>query len=113
MTFEFDPEAPEQIVRRDFLKQLSAAGAAALMAGAPRLLHASESGQAKHPEATADSCILLWMGGGMAAPDTFDPKRYLPFKKGLKVADMLSTFPAIPTAVDGLQICEGLEGIAS
>lgn len=49
----------------------------------------------------------------MAAPDMFDPKRYLPFEKGLKVADMLSTFPAIPTAVSGLEICEGMEGIAS
>ncbi|QDU02169.1 hypothetical protein V6x_18700 [Gimesia chilikensis] len=113
MTFEIDPTAPEQIVRRDFLKHLSAAGAAALMSGTPRLLSANETEPVKQPEATADSCILLWMGGGMAAPDTFDPKRYLPFKKGLKVADMLSTFPAIPTAVDGMEICEGLEGIAS
>ncbi|MEQ9065100.1 MAG: twin-arginine translocation signal domain-containing protein, partial [Gimesia chilikensis] len=93
MTFEIDPTAPEQIVRRDFLKHLSAAGAAALMSGTPRLLTANEAEPVKQPEATADSCILLWMGGGMAAPDTFDPKRYLPFKKGLKVADMLSTFP--------------------
>ncbi|WP_417398301.1 DUF1501 domain-containing protein [Gimesia chilikensis] len=113
MTFEIDPTAPEQIVRRDFLKHLSAAGAAALMSGTPRLLTANEAEPVKQHQATADSCILLWMGGGMAAPDTFDPKRYLPFKKGLKVADMLSTFPAIPTAVDGLEICEGLEGIAS
>ena len=113
MTFEIDPTAPEQIVRRDFLKHLSAAGAAALMSGTPRLLTANEAEPVKQPEATADSCILLWMGGGMAAPDTFDPKRYLPFKKGLKVADMLSTFPAIPTTVEGLEICEGLEGIAS
>lgn len=114
MTIEFDPNAPEQIVRRDFLRQLTAAGAAALIAGEPKSLSANdELSKVQHPASTADSCILLWMAGGMAAPDTFDPKRYLPYKEGLKVADMLSTFPAIPTAVDGLEICEGLENIAS
>ncbi|MCA9066673.1 MAG: DUF1501 domain-containing protein, partial [Planctomycetaceae bacterium] len=48
-----------------------------------------------------------------AAPDTFDPKGYQPFRKGLPVSEMLSTFPAIETAVPGLQICEGLEKIAT
>ena len=52
------------------------------------------------------------MAGGMAAPDTFDPKRYHPFEKGLDVNKILSTFPAIDTNVDGLQISEGLENIA-
>lgn len=49
----------------------------------------------------------------MAAPDTFDPKHYEPFRVGLPVADMLSTFPAIDTAVSGLQICQGLEHVAA
>jgi hypothetical protein len=111
MNFEHDPTTPNHVVRRDFLKQLSAAGAAALMAGEPRPLFAAEHG-VTHPEATADSCILIWMGGGMAAPETFDPKRYLPFEKGLKVSSMLSTFPDIDTAVDNIKICEGLENIA-
>ena len=110
--FPCDPSAPEAVVRRAFLKQLSAAGTAALMAAAPRPLHAAQPSQEQQPTATADACIVLWMAGGMAAPETFDPKRYLPFQKGLRVADMLSTFPAIPTAVDGLQICAGLENIA-
>lgn len=65
-----------------------------------------------HPKATADACILLWMGGGMAAPDTWDPKRYTAFKPGTKVADILSTFPAIDTAVDDIKICQGLENVA-
>ncbi len=99
-------------VRRDFLKHLAAANLAAWMAGVPRPLLGSEPGEIVHPAATADSCILLWMAGGMAAPDTFDPKRYVPFEKGLEVARMLSTFPAIPTALDGVQICQGLEHIA-
>jgi hypothetical protein len=78
--------------------------------GAPRLL-ANE--KVVHPKATADACILIWMGGGMAAPETFDPKRYQPFEKGVPVKNILSTFPAIPTAVDGVKICQGLEQVAS
>ncbi len=110
--FDYDlSETPEHIVRRDFLKQLSAAGLAAMAAGAPRALSANE--EVEHPDATADACILIWMGGGMAAPETFDPKRYLPFEKGLPIKDVLSTFPAIDTSVDNIKICEGMENIAS
>ena len=69
-------------------------------------------GVQKDPEARADACILLWMAGGMAAPDTFDPKHYLPFKKGTPVEDIGSTFPAIDTAVPGIRFTEGLENIA-
>jgi uncharacterized protein (DUF1501 family) len=95
--------------RREFLKALSASTAAAWMARAPRLLAA----EANHPAAKADSCILLWMAGGMAAPETFDPKRYQPFEKGAPMSRILSTFPSIPTAVDGIRFCQGLENIAS
>jgi hypothetical protein len=97
--------------RRDFLRKLSAAGLTALMAPEPRVWAAEE--KVVHPTPTADACILLWMAGGMAAPDNFDPKRYLPYEKGRPMKDILSTFPAIPTAVDNIKICEGLENIAS
>jgi len=100
-----DPSEP----RRDFLRKLSAAGLASLMAPEP----AARAEQVVHPAAKADACILLWMGGGMAAPDNFDPKRYLPYAKGNRMADIQSTFPSIPTAVDGIRICEGLENIGS
>jgi hypothetical protein len=96
-------------VRREFLRSLSASALAALAASAPRRLAADQ----ESPVPRADSCILLWMGGGMAAPDTFDPKHYEPFRVGLPVSEMLSTFPAIDTAVGGVQICRGLESIAS
>ena len=79
------------------------------MAREPRAMAADAVIQ---PRATADACILLWMGGGMAAPETFDPKTYQPFTKGAPVAKMLSTFPAIDTAVDSIKICQGLEQIA-
>ncbi|MFO0791572.1 MAG: DUF1501 domain-containing protein [Pirellulales bacterium] len=100
--------------RRQFLQSLAASSAAALLAGEPRLLRADTAGAAiEQPAAKADTCILLWMGGGMAAPETFDPKRYQPFEVGLPVEKVMSTFPAIDTAVDNIKICQGLEQIAS
>lgn len=99
----------ELVHRRAFLKALSASSLAALMSPAPRLW-ADEP--VEHPTPTADCCILLWMAGGMAAPETFDPKRYLPFEKGLPVEKILSTFPAIDTSLDGVKISQGLEEIA-
>ena len=101
----------EALARRDLLKGLSAASMAALGSGATKAW--GNSGPIKHPEAKADSCILIWMAGGMAAPDTWDPKRYLPFKEGLEVEKILSTFPAIDTAVDNIKITQGMEKIAS
>src|SRR5262245_18371216 len=95
----------EAATRREFLQSLAAASAAALVAGEPRLLRADTVGdKIEHPVAKADSCILLWMGGGMAAPETFDPKRYLPFEVGLPIENIMSTFPAIDTVVDNIKI---------
>jgi hypothetical protein len=59
----------------------------------------------------ADSMILLWMAGGMAQTETFDPKRYTPYETGLASEKVLSTFPSIPTAVDGVRLSKGLEKI--
>jgi len=101
----------ENIARRDLLKQLGSAATAALATGGTQVWADSET-TVLQPEAKADSCILIWLAGGMAAPETFDPKRYLPFEKGLDVERILSTFPAIDTSVDGLQISEGLEHVA-
>ncbi len=103
----------EQQARRDFLRQMAAATTATLMMGEPRLISAAPTGEAiEHPKARADSVIVLWMGGGMAAPDTFDPKKYVPFEKGVEVKAVESTFPAIDTVVDNIKITEGLENIA-
>jgi hypothetical protein len=89
---------------------MSAAALTTLAAGEPRPLRAAE--KVEHPRATADTCILLWMAGGMAAPETFDPKRYLPFEVGLRADKILCTFPAIDTAVDNVKISQGLENVA-
>lgn len=100
----------ESLSRRDFLKGMSTAALAALVSGAPRLLSAHEP--VEHPRPTADTCILLWMGGGMAAPETFDPKRYTPFEVGVPSEKILCTFPAIDTSVDNIKISQGLENVA-
>ena len=100
---------PQVSDRREFLQRLSAASAAALAMGSPTL-HAAE--EITHPTPTADACILIWMAGGMAAPDTFDPKHYVPFEKGVAAKDIISTFPPIDTVVDDIKFTKGLENIA-
>lgn len=102
----------EQHARRDFLKSLAAASSAALLANEPRLLSGAEGDKLVHPTPRADACILLWMAGGMAAPDTFDPKKYVPFEPGVPVAKVESTFPAIDSVVDNIKLTQGLENIA-
>jgi hypothetical protein len=93
------------------LKTAGAAAFSALTGAAPRMLPAAEAGREK-PNATADTLIVLWMAGGMAHTETFDPKRYTPFRKGMQANEVLSTFPAIDTAVDTIKFSKGLESIA-
>jgi hypothetical protein len=101
---------PDLWTRRDFLKTASAATLSALAAGAPRSVFASETVEKIKP--TADRVIVLWMAGGMAHTETFDPKRYTPFTAGMNPNDVLSTFPSIPTNVDGVKFSAGLENLA-
>jgi hypothetical protein len=72
-------------------RALLAAGAAALGSG-----RASAGGR-------AEACIFLWLGGGAAHIDTFDPKRR---GDGLKKAG--SYYDSIPTAIPGARVCEHL-----
>ena len=96
--------------RRDFLRTASAATLSALAAGAARRIVAEDApAEVPTPPATADALIVLWMGGGMAHTDTFDPKAYTPFESGLDPNRVLSTFPAIDTAVDNIKFTAGLE----
>src|SRR6266511_6310486 len=96
--------------RRDFLKTASAATLSALAAGYPRAILAAEAEEKIKP--TADTLIVLWLAGGVAHTETFDPKRYTPFERGMKSAEMFSTFPTIDTAVDHIKFTAGLEKIA-
>lgn len=93
--------------RRTFLQGMSAAALTTLAAGEPRA-----ADKVEHPKPTADTCILLWMAGGMAAPETFDPKRYVPFEVGVPAEKILCTFPAIDTVVDNIKISQGFENVA-
>src|SRR3954447_26739565 len=95
--------------RRDFLKTASAATLSALAASYPNLLRAEPTKPEEKITSTADAVIVLWMAGGMAHTETFDPKKYTPFSKGLSPSKVLSTFPSIDTAVDNIKLSQGLE----
>lgn len=100
--------------RRNFLKTSSAATIAAWAAGSPVMSMLGGCGKKSSLSgSTADTVILLWMAGGMAHTETFDPKRYTPYEKGMEGNRVLSTFNAIPTALDGINFSEGLQGIGS
>jgi Protein of unknown function (DUF1501) len=102
-------EIMASVSRRQFLEASAGATLGALLGRAPRLL-ASETRLRITP--TADTLILLWMAGGMAQTETFDPKRHTPFENGMESNRVLSTFPSIDTAVDNIKISQGLERIA-
>lgn len=104
------PRPYASLSRRQFLHGMSAATLAALTMNEPRFAAAADA--APPIPAKADACILLWMAGGMAAPETFDPKRYTPFEVGVPSDKILCTFPAIDTAVDNIKISQGLENVA-
>ena len=97
--------------RREFLQKTSAATIAALAAGMPTSLLTSCS--KPKIKSTADTVILLWMAGGMAHTDTFDPKKYTPFEAGMEANSVLSTFRSHPTSLDGVSFSEGLQQIGN
>lgn len=98
-----------KIDRRGFMgKGATAAATLASLIGAEPTMVKGATPNA----ATADSIIVLWMAGGMASTETFDPKRYTPFAPGVRTDKVLSTFPSIDTAVDNIKISQGLERVA-
>src|SRR4051794_14314290 len=99
-----------RVSRRTFMGATAGATLGALIGREPQRL---EAAQAAKLAATADAVIVLWMAGGMAQTETFDPKRYTPFAPGVPAEQVLSTFPSIPTAVDGIRFTQGLERVAS
>ncbi len=64
-------------------------------------------------QSSADAVILLWMAGGMCHTETFDPKAFIPYEKGIESKRVYSTFPKVPSALDGVFVSEGLEQIGS
>lgn len=102
------------MTRRDYMRQSAGGALAALTGAAPKLLAQSEPKRlttGNQPVARADSMILLWMAGGMAQTETFDPKAYTAYEAGLESKRVLSTFRSEPSVVDGIQLSEGLDEI--
>lgn len=101
--------------RREFIKKSGAATLAALAAGAPvsSLLTGCGKGRKIAADTSADTVILLWLAGGMAHTETFDPKRYTPYENGLEGNRVLSTFESFPTALEGIRFSDGLQSVGS
>jgi hypothetical protein len=100
-----------RLSRRGVLGTTAAGTLAALTGREPLLAQSATPRPAIRP--TADAVIVLWMAGGMAQTETFDPKRYTAFEPGVRVDQVLSTFPTIDTAVDHIKFTKGLEQIGS
>ena len=93
--------------RRGFIAQ--AGQLAAGVAAASYLGQNCLAGEAEPalPKGKADRCIFIWLGGGAAHIDTFDPKR-----KGDGRKQPGSYYDAIDTAIPGAQVCQHLSRTA-
>ena len=100
------PNVATELQRRDYLKL--AAGSVAASLGSTVLVPAASS----HDKPTgfqmgkAEHCIFMWLGGGMAQIDTFDPKPLGDAKA--KPSRPGSYYASIDTAVKGVQVTEHL-----
>ena len=88
--------------RREFLEASLAAGALGVIGSTG----ASDDKPAAvpHPKGKAEHCVFIWLGGGAAQIDTWDPKA----KGDPKAKKAGSYYNAIDTAVPGTQVCEHL-----
>ncbi|MBI5775521.1 MAG: DUF1501 domain-containing protein [Verrucomicrobia bacterium] len=101
-----DTASLNELNRRQFLARAGMGAAALGLAGTSPLAFAAE--KKSFIKGKAEHCIMLWLAGGMAHVDTFDPKQLGdPVKK---VAG--SAYPAIKTAVRDVQVCEHLQRTA-
>src|SRR5690348_9091052 len=87
--------------RRGWLKQC---GGAALCAGLADYLRLESLAQPNRT-ATADSCILLFLNGGMSHVDTFDPKPEQP-------PEIRGEFQVARTSVAGIHVTEHVPMLA-
>lgn len=71
----------------------------------PTLLRAEANGSVEVPRRQAKSIILLYLFGGPAAQETFDPKTTAP-------SEYRGEFGSIPTSVPGVHFCEYLPRMA-
>ena len=88
--------------RRELL-QAGAGVALAVANGRPGSMFAQASDGPVRLRGKADACIFLWLGGGAAHIDTFDPKARGDGKKKPG-----SYYDSIDTAINGARVCEHL-----
>jgi hypothetical protein len=98
--------ASTNVTRREFVRRSAtlAAGTCAL----PMALRANETDNI-FPRGRAEHCIFIWLGGGMAHIDTFDPK---PQRGDPQAKKPGSYYDCIDTAIPGVQVCEHLPQVA-
>lgn len=96
--------------RRQILKHTAVVGGAA--AAQPLLsqsmARAEDAAANETPLGTAEHCVMIWLGGGAAQIDTWDPKAVSPDFKETPG----SAYPSIPTAIEGVEVCEHLANMA-
>jgi len=93
--------------RRKFLQQSTFAAGGASLGLSPLL---ASSSIVNFPKGKAESCIFIWLGGGMAQVDTFDPKRKGNSKASPKIAG--SEYDSVESIVPGVRYCEHLSRTA-
>ena len=93
------------LTRRKFLQQTALATGSLSLPGQKAVFAAEPK---TYPKGTADACIFIWLGGGAAHIDTFDPKHRGDGKK-----QPGSYYDRIDTAVPGVQVTEHLRETAN
>jgi hypothetical protein len=89
--------------RRDLLRSAALGGALGIMGGRFSAAAPDDSPPRRALRGNAEACIMLWLGGGAAQIDTFDPKARGDGKKKPG-----SYYDAVPTAIPGAKVCEHL-----
>ncbi len=99
----------ERFDRRKFLKTSSKIALAGMAGGGfGNSLASSGKALGMPPLGKAEHCIFLWLGGGVAQIDTWDPKHFSK-KPGVEPG---SYYPSIETSVDGIRVCEHLPRVS-
>lgn len=93
---------PASLSRRDFVR---VGGLSAFGLSLPSLMQMRSAQGEEVARGKAKSCILIWLDGGPSHLETFDLKPDAP-------AEVRGPFASIPTAVEGIRICEHLPKLA-
>lgn len=97
----------DAVSRRRFLQTGAASIAATALPQMLPTLHADPDAAAGL-RGRAEHCIFVWLGGGACHIDTWDPKRLGDAQKKTPG----SYYPAVPTAIPGVEVCEHLKQCA-